>query len=91
MKSCVFNAEIVGLGRNGVRIGRRSLARNIKVSIHRYAHLPADRPGSVHRRIFDVAAKELGDGTNGKISTFGDILIRLARRDRLLLVTAQIR
>ena len=75
-----------GIGRLG-RLGRL-IMRNAELLIHRNAHLPADRADRVNRRIFDVAAKELGDGADGKVGIFGDVLVCFVRSDRLLLLTA---
>ena len=81
------------LGEEFFRIGRlgRLVMRDAEILIHRNAHLPADRADRVNRRIFDVAAKELGYGADGKVGIFGYILICFVRSDRLLLLTAQIR
>ena len=82
-----------GLGTEFFSIGRlgRLVMRDAEILIHRNAHLPADRADRVNRRIFDVAAKELGNGADGKVGIFGYILICFVRSDRLLLLTAQIR
>lgn len=85
-KGRVLGAEFFSIGRLG-RLGRL-IMRDAEILIHRNAHLPADRADRVNRRIFDVAAKELGDGTDGKIGIFGYILICFVRSDRLLLLTA---
>lgn len=88
-KRRVLGAEFLSIGRLG-RLGRL-IMRDAEILIHRNAHLPADRADRVNRRIFDVAAKELGDGADGKVGIFGDVLICFVRSDRLLLLTAQIR
>ena len=88
-KGRVLGAEFFSIGRLG-RLGRL-IMRNAEILIHRNAHLPADRADRVNGRIFDVAAKELGDGADGKVGIFGDVLICFVRSDRLLLLTAQIR
>ena len=81
-----LGTEFFSIGRLG-RLGRL-IMRNAEILIHRNAHLPADRADRVNRRIFDVAAKELGDGADGKVGIFGDVLICFVRSDRLLLLTA---
>lgn len=88
-KGRVLGAEFLSIGRLG-RLGRL-IMRDTEILIHRNAHLPADRADRVNRRIFDVAAKELGDGADGKVGIFSDVLVCFVRSDRLLLLTAQIR
>ena len=82
-KGRALGEEFFSIGRFG-RLGRR----DAEMLIHRNAHLPADRADRVNRRIFDVAAKELGDGADGKVGIFGDVLVCFVRSDRLLLLTA---
>ena len=85
-KGRVLGAEFFSIGRLG-RLGRLVM-RDAEILIHRDTHLTADRADRVNRRIFDVAAKELGDGADGKAGIFGDVLICFVRSDRLLLLTA---
>lgn len=82
-KRCGLGTEFFSIGSLG-----RLVMRDAEIVVHRNTHLPADRADRVNRRIFDVAAKELGDGADGKVGIFGDVLICFVRSDRLLLLTA---
>ena len=82
-KGCVLGTEHFGVGRLG-----RLIMRDTEIVINRNAHLTADRADRVNGRIFDVAAQKLGNGADGKVGVFGNVLICLVRGDRLLLLTA---